>query len=111
MRIKKIYRKKTTALLTGTKYAITNKITASNLSNETTNIVSELLFKGGSFMKRLIPVNYDNFLKILIGNKINIVCLFYQGKWYLGNYVKKKNLLKQHQTLLSLLYRLKTPIK
>lgn len=110
MKIKKIYKKKRTDFLKCNKYLIVNKLNIFNNKNKHTHKINEPLFKGGSFTKILIPEKNTNLIKIITHNELNVVCLFYDNKWYFGNYVKQKNMIQQHRTILSLISKLKNKI-
>lgn len=107
MNITKIYKKKRAALLKSNKFLIANKVADNRLINQTTYIIPKPLFSGGSFIKILILENDKNLMEILTNNEINIVCMFYNNKWYIGNYIKQRNLIKQNITILSLICKLK----
>lgn len=107
MKIKKIYKEKKIAGSQRKKCLVTHKVTDNKVTIHTIN---EPLLKGGSFIKMLVTENDDNLPGILTKHKAHIVCLLYNNKWYLGNYIRQQNLLKQNNTVLSLLYKLKVKV-
>lgn len=110
MKIKKIYLRKKASQLKCNKYLIIECSGA--LNNKTAPGITEQLFKGGSFARAHVAADKkNNLLKFLEKTKTRPVCLFYKNRWYLGNYIKQKNLLKQKDTVLSLLCKLRNKIK